>query len=75
MLVCGYSSPVLGLGLSMSVATVRDHLAVGAVLGRVRIGLVRSLPVTPSKVLPSCGPYRRPSTLSSDRFSNTTTTT
>ena len=50
---------------------------VGAVLGPLHsgIGLVRPLPATPSKVLPSPGPYRRPSTLSSDRFSNTTTTT
>src|SRR6188472_4530679 len=38
------------------------------------IGLLRSFPRTPSNVFPSSGPYRRPSMLSSDRFSNRTTT-
>jgi hypothetical protein len=53
---------------------VHRRRLVGAVLGPFRDWLLRSLPVTPSKVLPSPGPYRRPITLSSDRFSNTTTT-
>src|SRR5215831_12414549 len=38
------------------------------------MGLLRSLPITPSKFLPSPGPYRCPSTLSRERFSNSTTT-
>ena len=76
VLVCGYSSPVSGLGLSMSVATVYGTtLRSAPCSAHSGIGFDRSLPITPSKVLPSPGPYRRPSTLSSDRFSNTTTTT
>src|SRR5262249_24594421 len=52
---------------------VRDHLAVGAVLRPPGMGLLRSLPITPSKFLPSPGPYRCPSTLSRERFWNNTT--
>ena len=39
------------------------------------IGLLRSLPITPSNVLPSSAPYRCPKRLSSDLFSNSTSTT
>ena len=38
------------------------------------IGFDKPLPITPSNVLPSSGPYNRPRTLSNDRFSNRTTT-
>jgi len=60
----------------MSVATVYGTtLRSAPCSAHSGIGLVRSLPSTPSNALPSSGPYRRPSTLSSDRFSNSTTTT
>ena len=39
------------------------------------IGLLRSLPITPSNASTSPGAYRRPSRLSNDRFSNSTSTT
>ena len=76
VLVWKNSSPESGFGESMSVATVYGTtLRSAPCSAHSGIGLVRSLPITPSKVLPSPGPYRRPSTLSSDRFSNNTTTT
>jgi quinol monooxygenase YgiN len=60
----------------------RSHLRRGArrsdrrcPRGRRRRGRAAGrLPITPSKFLPSPGPYRRPSTLSRERFSNSTTT-
>ena len=39
------------------------------------IGLLNSLPTTPSNEATSPGSYRRPSRLSKERFSNITTTT
>ena len=75
VLVCGYSSPESGFGLSMLVATVYGTtLRSAPSSAHSGIGFERFLPITPSNVLPSSGPYRCPSTLSNDRFSNTTTT-
>src|SRR5207244_9464564 len=54
---------------------VRHHLPLGTVLGPIRDRVAQLLPDPPSKVFPSSGPYRCPSTLSSERFSNSTTTT
>ena len=76
VLVWGYSSPESGFGLSMSVATVYGTTWRSAPCSaHSGIGFDRFLPITPSKVLPSSGPYRWPSTLSNERFSNSTTTT
>src|SRR6185437_16874843 len=75
VLVWKYSSPESGLGESMSVATVYGTTWRSAPCSaHAGIGLLRSLPTTPSKVLPSPGPYRCPSTLSRERFSNSATT-
>src|SRR5262249_30682019 len=69
-------SPESGFGESMSVATVYGTTFRPAPCSaHSGIGLLSSLPSTPSKVLPSPGPYRRPSRLSNERFSNSTTTT
>ena len=76
VLVWGYSSPESGFGLSMSVATVYGTTLWSAPCSaHSGIGFFRFLPITPSKVLPSSGPYRWPSILSNERFSNSTTTT
>src|SRR4249919_4342207 len=76
VLVWYHSSPESGFGESMSVATVYGTtLRTAPCSAHAGIGLLRSLPITPSKFLPSPGPYRCPSTLSRDRFSNSTTTT
>ena len=72
----GYSSPESGFGLSLSVATVYGTtLRSAPCSAHSGIGFDRSLPMTPSNVLPSSGPYRWPSTLSSERFSKMATTT
>src|SRR5207344_440021 len=76
VLVWKCSSPESGLGESMSVATVYGTtLRSAPCSAHAGIGLLRSLPMTPSNSLPSSGPYRWPSTLSNERFSNNTTTT
>ena len=57
VLVWYHSSPESGLGESMSVATVYGTTFRSAPCSaHSGIGLVRSLPMTPSKVLPSSGP-------------------
>ena len=57
--MCGYSSPESGFGLSMSVATVYGTVFRSAPSSaHSGIGFDRFLPITPSKVLPSSGPYR-----------------
>jgi hypothetical protein len=68
VLVCGYSSPVSGLGaVHVGGHRVGHHLAVGAVLGplRDRVGEVHAEHALERLAVP----YRRRSTLSSDRFS------
>src|SRR5580765_2246922 len=75
VLVWYHSSPESGFGESMSVATVYGTLFRSAPCSaHSGIGLLSSFPITPSKDLPSPGPYRWPSMLSSERFSNSTTT-
>src|SRR5262245_17075004 len=74
VLVWKYSSPEPGFGESMSVATVYGTtFRSEPCSAHSGIGLLNSFPTTPSKVLPSPGPYRCPSTLSRERFSNSTT--
>jgi hypothetical protein len=76
VLVWKYSSPESGFGASMSVATVYGTVFRSALCSaHSGMGLLSSFPTTPSNVLPSSGPYRRPRRLSSDRFSNNTRTT
>src|SRR3974390_580899 len=76
VLVWKYSSPESGFGASMFVAIVYGTVFRSAPCSaHYGIGLLRSLPTTPSKVFPSPGPYRRPNMLSRDRFSNSTSTT
>ncbi len=66
VLVWYHSSPESGFGESMSVTTVYGTtLRSAPCSAHSGIGFVRSFPITPSNVLPSSGPYRRPSTLSS----------
>jgi hypothetical protein len=76
VLTCVYSSPGSGLGVSMFGATPYGTTPGSAPCSaHDGIGLLRSLPSTPSKEATSPGSYRRPSRLSNDRFSNITTTT
>src|SRR5207342_2686584 len=76
VLVWYHSSPESGFGESMSVATVYGTtLRSAPCSAHAGIGLLRSLPMTPSNSVPSSRPYRWPSTLSNERFSNNTTTT
>ena len=57
VLVCGYSSPESGFGVSMPVATVYGTtLRSAPSSAHSGIGFDRSLPITPSNVLPSSGP-------------------
>lgn len=63
MFVWNHSSPEVG-----------HDLAIGAVLRPLRDGVAQVLSDDPVEVLPILGAVRRPSTLSSERFSNSTTT-